>query len=1443
MSGIVKKVPKINTHEYCIYDFNIIEHNAEEETPVFYIQIFANNVQGEDASIIVDDYSPFFYIQVPDNWKGDEKTKLFNSFKSKLGTNWESLLPSSLHQSKTLYGFDNGKKYNFIILRFANMIGFNKIKNLWYEYAENSDAENPTSKEYQLKKDGFLFNGSYLKLYESNIPPLLRYLHINSISPSGWISVNARKMRQNILECDKVTHCKYEFMGGQNQVISLPNKEARCPFKKESMDIEASSSHGDFPIPVKNYKKLASQIIELLINTKEKETKEKTDKNKMQLNVSDLSHTLRQILLAAFECKLAGDANTESSIQKIDVVFPKKPILSEDLDGCITKWLSARVLDYSTDKHLDDLKKSNTMNKLFSNNNIKFVKKCKKDELITKKKDKEAEEEEEDKEDEDKEEEDKEEEDKEEDDENEEDKEEEDEEDEKEEDEENGNVGYVKREEPIILCPKKAKTTIVDVLNNPAYIKEAKVNELLLSLNAHFPPLQGDQVTFIGSTFMREGEKEMYLNHCIVLNTCDKLPLPNSEIEVYETEREVLLAWTRLMHRENPDIIIGYNIFGFDYQFMYYRAIECDCLEEFLLLSKNKNDVCGNFDIKRQIYDIERSSIKISTGTYDLAIIKMPGRLQVDMLNYFRRTDTSMSSYKLDSVSSEIIGDIVTDKTFINEINVKIETTNPVVRCQTKNMMGLDVDCWVHFILENHSSQYFNKGKKYRVVQINKMDKWFDVEFMSNETMLGLTAQKVKWGLAKDDVTPKDIFRLTHEGPSARMIVAKYCIQDCNLVHHLFNKVDVLTGLSEMSRLCSVPMSYLVFRGQGIKLTSFLAKKCRERGILMPVIQKGNHAESYEGALVLIPKTGIYLLEGVPVGDFASLYPSCMQSENICLSSKVWTKIFNLEGALIKEFGIKNAKGEFKYDNLKGRQYANIKSKTYEWQIPPPKLNAKPTTKKPKAAKVCTGYRICRFDQTQEGVLPSILKELLKARKDTRKQIPGEADPFMKNILNQRQLTYKGAANSIYGQTGAKTSTFYDLDIAASTTAIGQKCLIFAKDVIEECYGNEDIIMTTKEDGDVLIRPSYVYGDTDSVFFKLNARYPVSKELISGEKGIKITIELSQVICNTVSKFLKRPHDFEYEKTFWPFILFSKKKYSGEKYEYDHTKHKRNNMGNAAVKRDTPPITRDLLGRVTDIIMRDKDMLASIELVKQYIHKLLAGKISVDQFVITKSLSSSYKNPNAVAHKVLAERIADREPGNKPTSGDRIPFVYIINSEKVRIAALKGKAKKDAPKVLQGNCIETPTFIKANPELCKIDYGHYITNQLMNPLTQLFALALEDIWTMQKKDKSLRYFKAEVDTLIAKTKATFNAKYTKMNKLPNTWDITTSKLKIDDDDDGKTAKQKLECEAELNEKIAKKITKLREKKTADAIFGPFILELKNNAYKNQNISLFLNPKK
>ena len=67
---------------------------------------------------------------------------------------------------------------------------------------------------------------------------------------------------------------------------------------------------------------------------------------------------------------------------------------------------------------------------------------------------------------------------------------------------------------------------------------------------------------------------------------------------------------------------------------------------------------------------------------------------------------------------------------------------------------------------------------------------------------------------------------------------------------------------------------------------------------------------------MLDPKCGLYLDKPISVGDFASLYPSSMLSENLCPSSKVWAKIYDLAGNLLQEHGETDKDNNYIYDNL-----------------------------------------------------------------------------------------------------------------------------------------------------------------------------------------------------------------------------------------------------------------------------------------------------------------------------------------------------------------------------------------------------------------------------------------------------------------------------------------------------------------------------------------------
>jgi len=1268
----------------------------------FVIQMFGMNEAGETCSIFVTDFTPFFYVKVGDDWgkpqkkafirhlkeqmrimalkekykkwcrgdqiypkpeKDEEESEYIARTKGKYVSYYEnSILDSIILENKKLYGFDNMKNHRFICIKFKNTTALNKVKNFWYTF--ESDPTSIFGRKYILKT--FPFQGIQTELYEAKLPPLLRYFHIQEINPSGWIELPVDKITNK--EDETKTYCKYEYTIKSEDIVPLPYKEEPVPAIVASWDIEASSSHGDFPLAIKTYRKLVGDII----------TYWKVNKFIRTIGKDAQKTLIIKLIKSAF-----GYGEPVDSIAK---VFPKKtviePRLMENIYTIISKPLKS-IIDVKRREEEKENRKNSYRNR------------------------------------------------------------------------DDDDDDEIHKSGQTYMNYVGVKKTFLDYLNDSKCdigkkleIIDEAVTYIFSGLkNTKSLALEGDKVTFIGTTFMRVGETEPYMNYMAVLGDCDEICIKNSEtiVECFDTERDMLMGWTEMMQEYHPDILIGYNTFGFDWKFICHRADELNCMrpkyndsgdsdEEvwFSELSRNRGECCKKME----------KEIRIASGTHQLVYMDLPGIIQIDLYNYFRR-EINLGSYKLNDVASHFIGDMIKSWEKLDDTTV----------IKSGNLMGLQRGNFVCFELIGHSVDSYKNGKKFKVIQLDEEKG----EFIVEGNIEPRADRKLRWGLGKDDITPHQIFELANGSSSDRAIIAKYCFQDCNLVHHLFRKNDILTGMSEQAAICSVPIDFVVMRGQGIKLLSFIAKKCRQKDTLMPVVEKPEGGGSYEGAICLLPKTGLYTEDPVAVNDYSSLYPSCMISENISHDSKVWTKEYDLGGDLLSTTGERSPDGTFKYDELDGYEYVDVEYDRYEWI-------AKPDRKKEEKIKV--GTKICRFAQfpdNEKAIMPAILQGLLAARKATRAKIKFKTitmkngdthsgllsktddkytitsvsleneqlkkvnttvnkcdvadtkdtyDTFMKNVYNQRQASIKIVANSLYGQCGAKTSSFYDIDIAASTTATGRKLLIYSKRIIEEVYG--DAVCDTKY-GKVKTNAEYIYGDTDSVFFTFHLK-DMEGNKITGKKALEITIELSIEVGEIASKFLKAPHYFEYEKTFDPFLLLSKKRYVGMLFEHDPNKGKRKEMGIVLKRRDNAPIVKDVYGGLIDILMNAHDIPAAIQFVKSFLQDIVDEKFPLEKLIITKKLNSFYKNPESIAHKVLAERMGKRDPGNKPSVGSRVPFVYIQT---------KGKVK------LQGNKIENPEYIRANN--LKPDYGFYITNQLMKPIQQVFALILEDIPSFKRK--------------------------------------------------------------------------------------------------------------
>jgi DNA polymerase elongation subunit (family B) len=754
-------------------------------------------------------------------------------------------------------------------------------------------------------------------------------------------------------------------------------------------------------------------------------------------------------------------------------------------------------------------------------------------------------------------------------------------------------------------------------------------------------------------------------------------PIPDITVHAYKTEKAMILAWFEWMVAQNPDILIGYNVFGFDESYLWHRA------EELGLINANSpiHQFTRLFALSSEVKLEEKFLSSSALGDNRMYIWSIHGRLQVDLYHYIKRNNV-LPSYKLDEVTKHFMsGKLKTQKYENGKLTLDVAGAIK------------DVKPGRAITLLDDTGETVSPKLVVEKVEGGKI--MFSCELSEDD--LAEMEDATKWVIVKDDVSPQDIFRLHRESSKGRAIVGKYCLQDCDLVIDLYKKLETFNNTMCMANVCSVPVSYIFTRGQGIKIESLIFKACRERDIVIPVLstpKQSGGEDSYEGAIVLNPDPGFYSVSPIGVCDFASLYPSTIVSENISHDSLLWVKDFNYNGTLISHNW-----GSEVYDNCEGYAFTDIE---FDIWRPDPKDTRKHPT------KIKCGRRICRYAQPLDGsksTLPQITTWLLQAREAKKKEMKSEKDPERYALLDAEQLAYKLTGNSLYGQLGSGTFKIRLQALAASVTAYGRKQILFAKAAIEKFYGPE----AGRKD----CSANVMYGDTDSLFVEFNVRNPETGERYEGREARQATIDITEEAGHFITKTLAAPHDFEFDKAFDPMLMFSKKRYAGNMYENNADDYVHKYMGIALKRRDNAPIVKTIFGGAMKMLLDKRDVDGAFKFVKDKCLELVDGKVSLGQLTVTKSLRADYADPSRIAHKALADRITQRDPGNAPAAGDRIGYVYI-----------SPKSGQEASK-LQGDRIETPQFVKENSLIP--DYKHYIEHQLQNPISQAFGLLLERI--------------------------------------------------------------------------------------------------------------------
>lgn len=304
---------------------------------------------------------------------------------------------------------------------------------------------------------------------------------------------------------------------------------------------------------------------------------------------------------------------------------------------------------------------------------------------------------------------------------------------------------------------------------------------------------------------------------------------------------------------------------------------------------------------------------------------------------------------------------------------------------------------------------------------------------------------KTHIGDQKDPLSPLDIFNMALGTPKEIATVCYYCSKDCKLVLDLIKKLCIIPNNFGMANVTSVPVEYIEYKGQQVKVHAQLAYDARKADYLIPTIpykdaSKGDEEEKFTGATVQDAEQDAHF-EPVSGLDFASLYPSIMIANNFSYETRV---------------------KDDKYLNIEGVEYKKI-----VWT----EDKGKETEREEEVI----------FVQNKQGLLPKILDRLWKERKAIKKEmkvIKGQIKElqkkleidssndsivskikeeisdleFMYQVKDGYQLAMKVSMNSIYGFTGAGLGRLPDKRIAAATTAEGRRMIQACKEYVESNY-------------------------------------------------------------------------------------------------------------------------------------------------------------------------------------------------------------------------------------------------------------------------------------------------------------------------------------------------------------------------------------------------------
>jgi len=756
--------------------------------------------------------------------------------------------------------------------------------------------------------------------------------------------------------------------------------------------------------------------------------------------------------------------------------------------------------------------------------------------------------------------------------------------------------------------------------------------------------------------------------------------------EWFETEREMLERFGEYMRELDPDIVTGWNIFGFDLEYLYTRTV-VTCAGQSAHYWGRLKDKSNEMVTKRLASN--------ALGSNDLKMVPMVGRYVFDMFQDVKR-EHKLESYSLNNVSKEFLKDTKIDM--------------PVKEMFSRFREGKGLEEVAEYCIKDTELPHRIAEKLCLIQNLIEMAKatWVPLSYLSERgqqiKVYSQLARKAReLGFMIPTMYPKD-------GQEDKFQGATVLDAQTGAYYQPITALDFASLYPSIMRAHNLCYSSLVMDPRfsnvpGVVYEQYGPYKFAQNvPSLLPVIL--NELAAFRKKA----KKLMAAAEGTPMW---AVYNGQQLAYKIAMNS-----IYGFTGATK---GMLPCVAIASTVTMRGRQMIEETKNYVEANFP--------------GAKVRYGDSVMPetpvLIRKNDIIQPVKIENLAEKWEEYRGFLKDGSDKESSEVRDIMSMTHLGwqpirrvirhkCLKKIY----RVSSPWGTVDVTEDHSLLDTKMnlikpsqirpdteLLHCKDGIRcDCLNTIKLIHESWD--------GYVYDlETDAGTFQAGVGSLIVKNTDSvmvefdvqgrkGQEAIDYSWVQGELAAEACTKLFKAPNDLELEKVYCPYFLYSKKRYAAKLYEKQTFQDGRppavvfkkiDVKGLQVVRRDTCVYVRGVLKELLNLVLNSDDPRPAIEFARESAKKLLKGKVDSNQLLMSKQLGSDYKSKQP--HVEVRNKIRSRAPGSEPQNGDRVSFL---------VAKGPGLLCEKA---------EDPQWMRENS--IPVDYKYYFEHQLSKPVCDL----------------------------------------------------------------------------------------------------------------------------